>query len=186
MSDLKSIEEEEKKDLIALAELEGMDDLQEFLLDFSAENMANITSKVDALIEEQKTFQDLFDISDEIMGVYYDCARDVLTEEKYEDSGNAFLFLTMMNPYVYDYWIGLGLSEHNLEHYERALKAYSMAALTNMDHPAPHFFAAQCYISQEKRDEAKESLELAMEYSSKEHDFQNFYKQAKNLKESIK
>lgn len=185
MSEFTSLDAEELKDLEDLKQLEEIEELSEFLLDFNAESVAEITEKVDALTEKKKTFKEMMNIEVETMRMYYSCARDVMTQKKYKDSSNAFLFLTMLDPYIYDFWVGLGLSEQHNGKYQYALKAYGMAALTNLDHPAPHFFAAQCCLQLKNEEDALQCLEAALETSKKKDEYQDFYKQSMNLKRTL-
>lgn len=185
MSSLSHIEQEEYKDIEALESLEDLEELKEFFIDFNAEKISKIASKVDALSEEGEVLQRLLGVEDETMHIYYECARELLDQKKKEEAANAFLFLTMLNPYVYDFWMGLGIAEQLREEHEHALKAFSMASLINLDHPAPHFFAANSYIALGKKEEAKDALKLTIEGSKKEKDFQVYYKQAKIMERSL-
>lgn len=184
--DLAEIKQEELKDAEALEELKQSEELQEFLIDFEGEESSDgVLDKLDALAQDDRNLEEILGVSKEIMGIYYECSRDILDQKMYENSGNAFLFLTMLNPYVYDYWIGLGLSEHLSGNYDIAIKAYSMAVLTNMDHPAPHFFIGQCLTAQERYHDAIAALDYTMKITVTEEKYQSFYKKARALKKSV-
>jgi type III secretion system low calcium response chaperone LcrH/SycD len=186
MMDLAEIKREELKDAEALEELKQFEELQDFLIDFDeGEASVGVLDRLDALSEDDKTLEEILGVTKEIMGIYYECSREILEQKQYEHSGNAFLFMTMLNPYVYDYWIGLGLSEHLSENYDIAIKAYSMAVITNMDHPAPHFFIGQCLAAQERYEDAIAALEYTMKITVTEEEYQSFYKKARALKKGI-
>ncbi|MFT4554144.1 MAG: tetratricopeptide (TPR) repeat protein [Chlamydiales bacterium] len=186
MMDLAEIKREELKDAEALEELKQFEELQDFFVNFEEEDPSGgVIDKLDALEQDDRTLEEILGIGREIMDIYYECSREILGQKLYEHSGNAFLFMTMLNPYVYDYWMGLALSEHLSGKYDVAIRAYSMAALTNMDHPAPHFFVGQCLAAQEKYHDAIGALEYTMKMTVTEEEYQSFYKKARALKKSV-
>ena len=186
MMDLAEIKKEELRDAEALEELKQYEELQDFFVDFGEENSSSgVIDRLNALEQDDRTLEEILCIGKEIMDIYYECSRDILNQKLYEHSGNAFLFMTMLNPYVYDYWLGLGLSEHLSGNHDVAIKAYSMAVLTNMDHPAPHFFIGQCLAAQEKYEEAIAALEYTMKITVTEEEYQSFYKKARALKKGV-
>src|SRR5581483_1350690 len=78
-------------------------------------------------IEEGKSLQEIIGYSDELMEEMYQAACQVFREGHHQEAEDAFLFLTTINPYVYAYWLGLGMSYHLLEEYEQAILGYDCA-----------------------------------------------------------
>jgi type III secretion system low calcium response chaperone LcrH/SycD len=185
MEEAQASQQEELDDISFLEDLKDIEELQDCLIDFEAGKIGDLADKIEALTEEGKTFKDLFNVSDEIMKLYYSCAYDLLQKDSYEKSAHAFLFLTMLDPYVYDYWMGLGFSQSKRDEFDKALKAYGMATLINIDHPAPYLFSAQCYQQIHDKENAMKSVEWAITTSEGKEEFQDFHDEATRIKNII-
>lgn len=80
-----------------------------------------------------------------------------------ESSEAAFIFgmLLASDPFVYEYWIGLGACRQKLQEYSKALQAYAIASLLDDETPEPHYHAAQCFYMQNQKEEANKAINLA-------------------------
>lgn len=114
-------------------------------------------------VEEGKTLQEIFGYDEKTMLRFYQAARALFLREEWKKSADAFLFLTSLNPYVHTYWLGLGLAETFREDYHGALLALAMAILTDVKNPVPHYHSARCYLAMNEKNNAKQSLKLAIE-----------------------
>lgn len=112
-----------------------------------------------------KRVQELIGFSDETMDQFYTKACHLFENKNYSDSSNAFLFLVTVNPYHYDYWLGLGAATQHCNQYEAAIDAYEMAAICQLDNPIPYFHLANCLFAMHDRDSALQALDLVLEYS---------------------
>ena len=61
-------------------------------------------------------------------------------------SSDIFLFLGTLNPFNHDYWLGLGMSLQRCQEYERAIDAYELASLANIESPVPYFYLGKCLL----------------------------------------
>lgn len=113
-------------------------------------------------LEEGKSFQQIFGYSVEAMDKFYSAAWNLFQRQLYDESSNAFFFLTTLNPRVHLYWLGLAMSEQLKEEYHEALMAYTMAVMTDGENPLPHYHSAACYYALQDIQNAKVSLELAL------------------------
>lgn len=114
-------------------------------------------------VEEGKTMQEIIGFTSETMDKFYSAAYQLFQRQQYEESADAFVFLTTLNPRVHNYWLGLGMSEQLNEEYHSALIAYSMAVLTDNANPLPHYHSAACYHAVHDPEGALLSLEMAIQ-----------------------
>ncbi len=113
-------------------------------------------------VSEGKTFQEILGYTSEKMEKFYEGAYNLFQMQEYEKASDAFIFLTTLNPYVHSYWLGLGMAEQLKDHYNSALMAYSMANLTNMENPIPHYHSAKCYLALGDKINAMIALETTL------------------------
>lgn len=112
-----------------------------------------------------KKIQDILELPDSTMDKFYLAACQLFENKSYHDAADAFLFLVTVNPYHYDYWIGLGASTQHCNEYEAAIDAYEMAAICQLDNPIPYFHLANCLFAMHDRESALQAIELVLEYS---------------------
>ena len=143
-----------------------MEHIKEFLISEDAIKKLKNPKLVHKELAQGKTFQEIIGYSAETMEKFYLTAYSLYQEQRYVDCAEAFTFLTTLNPYIHNYWLGLAMSEHMKEDYERALIAYGMAIFIEIENPFPHYHSAFCYIKLQDHDNALASLELAIQYAS--------------------
>jgi type III secretion system low calcium response chaperone LcrH/SycD len=137
-------------------------------------------------IEEGKSLQDIIGYSNELMQKLYSAAYDIFQEGRYQESQDAFLFLTTLNPYVYAYWLGLAMSYQFLEEYEQAVLAYECASSVEPDRPFPYYYRAGCHYLLNEKTEALYTLDLLEEKSSVHPEEKELFEKGKKLRERIK
>jgi len=125
-----------------------------------------------------KTAQEILGFSDETMAKFYKAAYHLFEHQRHLDAAQAFLFLVTLNPYIPDYWLGLGMSTQLTGDFEAAIDAYEMAAVYEMDNPVPYFYLAKCLFSIHDRDSALQALDLALEYADEKSEFSDLKIQA--------
>ncbi len=127
-------------------------------------------------VSEGRTFQEILEYTQEKMDKFYEIARNLFAVEEYEKASDAFIFLTTLNPYMHSYWLGLGMTEQLKGDYQGALLAYSMAILTELDSPLPHYHSASCYIALNDKASAMNSLKAALEFAERDDKHRDLYK----------
>ncbi len=95
-------------------------------------------------------------------------AYRLLKEERFDEAADCFLFLTAINPKDYLLWLGLGIAEHKLAHYEEAYDAYEMAAACELDAPLPYYYMAKCCFALHDRVAANRAIHIASELSTED------------------
>lgn len=79
----------------------------------------------------------------------------------YEDAAEIFTKLTLLDPQESLYWKGLASAKQMSKKYQAALYAWGVVVLLCEEDPLPHFHAAECLLSLEKKEEAKKALASA-------------------------
>lgn len=125
-----------------------------------------------------KTAQEIMGFSDEAMAKFYGAAHRLFDHRRYEDAGNAFLFLVTLNPFVHDYWLGLGMCAQMTGDHDSAVDAYEMAAICQLDSPVPYFYLAKTLFAMHERESALQALALAIEYAGDQPQFYELRQQA--------
>ena len=143
-----------------------MENLEEFSIPEDALERLRDPEVLRQYVDEGKTFQEIIGYEEQTMVKFYGAARHIFEKGRYYDAANAFTFLTTLNPYVHEYWLGLGMSEQMIEEYESALVAYAMATMTDMGNPIAHYHTGTCYYRLGDNASAIIALELAIEQAA--------------------
>jgi len=159
-----------------------MDKMEEFHIPEDALKKLKNTEYLRKALNEGKSLKEIIGYSEEVMEKFYAAAYHLFQMKEYVKSADAFLFLTTLDPYVYNFWLGLGMSEQLKEEYESALIAYSMAILIDPHNPLPHFHSATCYQKTDNLQDMRASLELAIEYAG---DLSEFIEIKKKSQETL-
>jgi type III secretion system low calcium response chaperone LcrH/SycD len=136
--------------------------------------------------EENLSFQEILGYNEETMENFYSAAYDLFQQKRYRSSANAFVFLTILNPHIPSYWLGLAMSEQMTEEYETAIVSYSMSILLDPTNPVPYFHSAKCLFATQEQQKALLSLELAIEHSGDLSQHQEMKRQAMAILQSKK
>jgi len=137
-------------------------------------------------MQEGKTFQEIIGFSPEKMEKFYHIAHNLFLKQEYQKAADAFIFLTTLNPYVHNYWLGLGMSEQLYGGYQGALLAYAMAIMTDVDSPVAHYHSASCYRALDDQQSALRSLDLAIQCSGNTEEHKKLKEQALSAKNALK
>ncbi len=108
------------------------------------------------------TIQEMFGLQDETFETLYQIASRLYNTQRTEEALNVLVLLTTLNNFVFEPWLGLGSCWLIVKKYTEALQAFSMATLLKFNHPAPHLYAAECYLGLGNQSLAKETLQLAL------------------------
>lgn len=163
--------------------MEEMEDITEFKIPEEALEKLKDPGILRRQLKEGKTFQDIIGYSVDVMEKFYQSACSLFERQEYKKAGDAFVFLTTMNPYVHNYWLGLGMSEQMNGSFQSALMAYAMAILTDVENPTAHYHSANCYKMLEDRENAEQSLEMALRCSIDKPEFTHFKERCTSLLE---
>lgn len=155
-----------------------IDDIEEFNLTNKIKKKLKNKKVIKKELEEGKSAQEIMEISDDSMAKFYRAANLLLEHKRYEDASNAFLFLVSLNPFQYNYWVGLGMAAQFLHEYEAAIDAYELAAIYDIANPVPYFYLAKCLFAIHDRESALQALDLAIEISDDIVQYEEIKRQA--------
>ncbi len=142
--------------------------IEDFVIDAEAVDRLSDEKRLAEYFEEGKPLQELFGFSNEATAEFYEVAKGLIEERRYEEAVKAFVFLTTLNPYISEFWSGLGLSKQHLDLNDDALFAFSVAFRLDGRSIFPYVLAAQCCIKANDFDRAFEIIGEA-ETFAKEH-----------------
>ena len=153
-------------------------------------NMKNFTLS-DALREKLKnpnfvadqlasgaSAQKIAGFSDETMALFYGAAHKLFDRQKYQEAANAVLFLLSLNSFMYEYWLGYGMASQMLNAFETAIDAYEVAAILEVENPVSYFYLSKCLFAIHDRPNARQAIELAIEYAGDHPQYQDLKAQA--------
>lgn len=169
-----------------MSDEETLENIEEFHLSAEAIEKMRDPESIKAYFEEGKTFQDLLGYTEESMEKLYKAAYGLFQQRKYRECTDAFTFLTTVNPFIHNYWLGLGMSEQMIEDYEAALIAYAMATMTNLKSPVAHYHSASCYWLLGDTSSALTALDLAVERAEAEEQYADYLQAAEALRTKMK
>lgn len=119
--------------------------------------------------EEGKPLQELFGFSNEATAEFYEVANQLLEDDRYEDAVKAFVFLTTINPYISEFWSGLGLAKQKCNLFDEALFAFSVAFRLEERDILPYLLAVHCCVDAKELDRALEIIDEAEAYAEEHH-----------------
>ena len=93
---------------------------------------------------------------------FYTLGFSLYNAGSFEEALQVFRVLCVQNPWEYRHWFGFASTLQESKEYEKALYAWSMAAVIDQTVPQPHFHAAECAFSLSKSDEAIAALDEAL------------------------
>ncbi len=169
--DVLTISEETTQQLCQIAAVASVmsDNPQEYLL----------------MLARDKTLQDIFGLSDETMEKLYQGAKFLYEQQNYTEASAAFSVLSCISPTNHTFWMGFANSEYFCHNYESALVAYAMAGQANSHDPLCHFFSARCYEALKQKDQAINSIELALLVISNQAEYSDWKQRALEHKQRL-
>lgn len=162
-----------------------MENLDEFKIPERARKLLQDPKQLQKEISEGKTWQDIMGFSESTMHKFYDAACRLYQRQEYDAASDAFTFLTTLNPCTYNYWLGLGMSEHLNQEYFCALIAYDMAAQVDPKNPLPDYHSASCHMNLHDHQNALVSLEMVLSKTENQDHFESLREQALLIKKSL-
>lgn len=145
--------------------------MSETTIEYNQEELLNIANA----LQSGFTIAQITGITSETLEGLYAIAYQYYTVEDYENAQILFQALCTYKHNEQKFWLGLAGSRQALQDYKGAIDAYSMAGITSsLQNPLPFFYAAQCFIKMEDKENAIISLKALLtmgEATNKEHAF---------------
>jgi len=142
----------------------------------------------DAIRENTKIASNLGSIkwSNSFLENIFKMAKESANEKNYKISTSLFHLLTILEPMVCDFWIGLGISLQESNVVSEAITIYEIAnKLTNNQHPLPLLYLSECLKEIGSLSQAKSILKSALSIMKKDSKFQIYASEANRIQNLI-
>lgn len=116
----------------------------------------------------------------------YSCAYTFYQQGHYLEASEIFSYLVVLDSLDFKNWMGLGASFQMQKKYEKALEAYSAAAVlekTETD-PLPHIHAAECLHALEEKERALLALNSAEAIATNQPKYRKLIEQLSLIKQA--
>lgn len=127
------------------------------------------TKEIDLILSRTKLNQDLLGFSGDYLSKLFEQAVGLLQAHRFEEAVQGFEFLTKLNSYVPDFWIGLGLAHSSNEAYKPALLSFLTAQTMDPSRIDAYSYAIDCCIEMKDIAQAEAILLQALQYAKKHH-----------------
>jgi type III secretion system low calcium response chaperone LcrH/SycD len=165
--------------------MEPFEELEEFKLSKELIEKLKDPEFLRRELAEGKSFQEIFNYTEDAMAAFYKTAYGLFQKQAYKEAGDAFFFLTNLNPYVSTYWLGLGMSEQLNNDFDSALIAYGMVSIMEPENPLAHYHSAGCYRSINDKENALASIDLAIAAADEVEAHASLKQHALSVKEAL-
>lgn len=125
------------------------------------------TKDLRAIVSKGKVVQDLLGISDEVATRMFEDAVGYLNIGHFDEAVSGFSLLTRLNPYIADFWLGLGIAHLRLEEYRRSFDALSMALAMDPSRFDVYSYAIECCLEMKNSALAEALLKEAISFAKR-------------------
>ncbi|MDB6081814.1 MAG: scc3-C [Chlamydiia bacterium] len=125
------------------------------------------TKDIELILSKRKLVQDLLGFSGEKLGMLFEKSIMLLQQNRNEEAVKAFELLTQFNPYVADFWLGLGIAKYVLEEYKPALLAILVAQTMDPSRAEPYLYAIDCCLELKDFQQAQSIIDQGFKYAKK-------------------
>jgi tetratricopeptide (TPR) repeat protein len=125
------------------------------------------TSDLDLILEKDRPIQDILGFSRDSVAMLFEHAIGFLQMNRPDEAVLSFQLLTKLNPYIADFWLGLGIAYFNSEEYPKAQEALMMALALDPSRFEVYSYAIDCCIEMKNFQQAEALLEEAISYAKK-------------------
>ena len=125
------------------------------------------TRDLDAILGRTKIYQDVLGITREELSSLYEEAHGYLEANRIEEAQKAFGFLTKINPFACDFWLGLGACYLLQEEYPQAFDAFIMALTMEPGRYDCYAYAIECCMQMKNYVQAEALLKQAVVYAKR-------------------
>lgn len=115
-----------------------------------------------ALEESRKLHERINQPIQEIFGIYFKQATELLQQGQYEAAIEMYDKTLQTNPDFYEAWLGRGIAFSRLQQYETAIGCYNKALQIKSDQPEPWYEKARCYAIKKDIDLVIDNLQRAI------------------------
>lgn len=123
---------------------------------------------IDTILSKNKIVQDLLGFSGDSLGKLFETAIAFLRQHRFDEAVQGFQLLSRVNPFVSDFWLGLGLAHQGQGSFEQALSAYLVAETMDPMRPDLYAYAIDCCLEMRNIPQAQAIVNLGTFYANKQ------------------
>ena len=123
------------------------------------------TRDLDFILGNEKLASTLMGFSQENTSMLYEQAMGYLQANRIEEEISAFLLLTKFNPYLADFWNGLGVAYHLHEEFPDAFNAFLMALTMDPSRYETYAYSIECCLEMKNFTQAEALLKQAISFA---------------------
>lgn len=138
------------------------------------------------LIKQGVFPKDTFGLSDGMVEGIYGQAYRLYNTGKYEDAGQLFKLLMLIDGTESKYSMGLAACFHMNKQFKTATELYAICGIIDGQSPLPHYHSADCYIQMKDKLSAVISLEMAIKRAVGKPEYKTLEDRAKMMVERLK
>ena len=151
-------------------------------------SQTDVSEGVGGTEEEIKIFDTLqvsLGVSSQSVDTIYKMGYDFFHNREIEKALAVFSLLTVLNNFIFEPWLMLGVTYKEVDNLFQAMYAFSMASLVNLHHPLPHLYSAEIYYLNGNKDLAQQTLDYGLSLISEE-DLKAYQSRIEEIKDMLK
>lgn len=113
--------------------------------------------------KEMLSIKKILGISNTTLYYFYKIGYFLFNKHLTASAADIFFFNALLNPYVKDYWMALGIAELENQKYDEALEAFQVASIMDLKDPEPNLTCAEISLLQKNIIKAAENYKEAKE-----------------------
>ena len=125
------------------------------------------TKDIDMILASEKLMQDVLGFSGDKLGNLFETAVSYLRQHRYEEAVQGFQLLTQLNPYIADFWLGLGLAEQAQGALPKALSNFLVAETMDPLRIDPYSYAIDICLEMNNIPQAEAIIDQGTRYAKK-------------------
>jgi type III secretion system low calcium response chaperone LcrH/SycD len=118
-----------------------------------------------AIALEGYTFADFAGFDEKALEPAYALAFNLINQNQYYEAEKLLVWLCGIDHYQTKYFIGLGICRQQMGRHEKAVQAYAVAGMLDVNNPVPALRAAECYLAMGMLEEARSGCKAALHWA---------------------
>ena len=139
---------------------------------------------VEVILEKNKLLQDILGFSNDNLDSLFSDAHSLLLAHRNDEAMQAFILLSRINPFVPDFWLGLGLTHQANGDYQQALACFLVAETMDPARLDCYEYGIDCALEMKNFAQAEAILDQALRFANKHpqlNESEIIFKKAKRL-----
>lgn len=124
-------------------------------------------------------------MSDAFMQRAYEVAVRLMSEKKFEEAGDIFMFLRYLDSAVYEYWLGEATCLQELYSWAAAIDAYSMSLFLKPQNPYVFFQIANCMYQLKEFETSLAAIRICIRDAQQDEQRADLFKQATEVQHTL-